>query len=423
LKSVYKHIAEIAANIFYPSLLLVVATMSFICISCGREQEHSALMHPECKYCGDLLEWKSDPDIRVVNLLPPPQEFTLWRYSLLLPVSAEGKRVTLSEGGTPLHFADRLSSKLDMDELFLKNEGKNPTGSFKDRGMSVAVSIARSMGFERAICASTGNTASSMAAYCAKADMEACVIVPEGHVAPAKLKQSQAYGATVVEVRGNFDQALQMVREISAERGYALMNSINPFRIEGQKTAAFEICDQLSSAPDWLVIPVGNGGNITSYWKGFREFRALGVINTLPRLVAVQASGASPIANAFNAGSDAPVFVERPETAASAIRIGRPANWKRALRALVESEGRAVAVNDSDIANARLQLAEEEGLLAEMASASTIAAASKLRREGTIKSDDTVVCVITGNGLKDLDDEIRGETLKAEGISELRKML
>ena len=377
--------------------------MKFRCIKCGHLAPLDPMSSPYCQVCGDLTEWVNERKASVSALLPPPQEFTLWRYASLLPEINEERIVSLSEGGTPLQYSDRLSEKIGIDELFIKNEGRNPTGSFKDRGMSVAMTMARSAGYRAAVCASTGNTAASMAAYAAKAGIGAYVVVPRGKIARAKLKQAAVFGARILEVEGNFDQALSIVKRLTGKRGLAIMNSVNPLRIEGQKTAAFEVCDQLSSAPDWLIIPVGNGGNITSYWKGFKEFRELGAVTSLPRLVAVQAEGASPVVSSLNEGSEEISFVDEPETTASAIRIGRPANWRRAMGAVRESSGIAVAVSDREIVAARRLIADHEGLLVEQASASTVAAAIQLKQRGAIRKDETVVCITTGNGLKDVD--------------------
>ncbi len=397
--------------------------MNFRCISCGSVSSGDPSSSPFCPKCGDLSEWESNRKPSVGGLLPPPQEFTLWRYASLLPEIDEGGIVSLSEGGTPLQYSDGLARSVGIGELFIKNEGRNPTGSFKDRGMSVAMTLAKAAGFSSSICASTGNTAASMAAYSAKASMKPFVIVPRGKVARAKLKQTAIYGATILEVDGNFDMALDMVRDLSGKGGPAIMNSINPFRIEGQKTGAFEVCDQLSSAPDWLIIPVGNGGNMTAYWKGFKEFRSIGAVSSLPRLVAVQAEGASPIVRSMREGSEGLIPFEMPETVATAIRIGKPANWKRAMRAVKESNGLAVTVTDDEIIRARRLIASEEGSLVELASASTVAAAIQLKEKGAIRKDETVVCVTTGNGLKDINEASEPATTIISSAGELRSLL
>jgi threonine synthase len=288
--------------------------------------------------------------------------------------------VTLGEGGTPLIPAPALSERTGCD-VWLKLEGANPTGSFKDRGMTVAVSAAIHEGAEAVICASTGNTAASAAAYAARAGLRGAVIVPEGKIATGKLAQALMHGARVVALRGNFDQALQLVRELVDRHPIALVNSINRFRIEGQKTGAFEVCDQLGDAPDVLCIPVGNAGNVTAWWKGFREYE------TAPRMHGYQAEGAAPLVRG------APV--ENPETVASAIRIGNPARWEEAMDAFTSSRGEVRAVSDDEILDAYALLGEREGVFCEPASAASVAGLLKYGAEGR------VVCVLTGHGLKD----------------------
>jgi threonine synthase len=288
--------------------------------------------------------------------------------------------VTLGEGGTPLVPAPALSERTGC-EVWLKLEGANPTGSFKDRGMTVAVSAAMRDGAEAVVCASTGNTAASAAAYAARAGVRGAVIVPEGKIATGKLAQALMHGARVVALRGNFDQALELVLELVDRNPIALVNSINPFRIEGQKTGAFEVCDQLGEAPDVLCIPVGNAGNVTAWWKGFREYAVA------PRLHGYQAEGAAPLVRG------APV--ENPETVASAIRIGNPARWEEAMDAFTSSRGEVRAVSDDEILDAYSFLGEREGVFAEPASAAAVAGLLKYGAEGR------VVCVLTGHGLKD----------------------
>jgi threonine synthase len=288
--------------------------------------------------------------------------------------------VTLGEGGTPLIPAPVLSERTGCD-VWLKLEGTNPTGSFKDRGMTVAVSAAVSEGAEAVVCASTGNTAASAAAYAARAGLRGAVIVPEGKIATGKLAQALMHGARVVALRGNFDQALEIVRELADRHPIALVNSVNPFRIEGQKTGAFEVCDQLGEAPDVLCVPVGNAGNVTAWWKGFREYEVA------PRLHGYQAAGAAPLVQG------APV--ENPETVASAIRIGNPARWEEAMDAFTSSRGEVRAVSDEEILAAYALLGEREGVFCEPASAASVAGLLKYGAEGR------VVCVLTGHGLKD----------------------
>jgi threonine synthase len=288
--------------------------------------------------------------------------------------------VTLGEGGTPLVPAEHLS-ELTGCEVWLKLEGANPTGSFKDRGMTVAVSAAKAEGAEAVICASTGNTAASAAAYAARGGMRGAVIVPEGKIATGKLAQALMHGARVIALRGNFDQALTLVRELTRRHPMALVNSINDLRVEGQKTGAFEVCDELGEAPDVLCIPVGNAGNVTSWWKGFQEYESA------PRMHGYQAEGAAPLVNG------APV--ENPETVASAIRIGNPARWEDAMSAFTSSRGEIRAVSDAEILDAYALLGAREGVFCEPASAASVAGLLRYGAEGR------VVCVLTGHGLKD----------------------
>jgi threonine synthase len=288
--------------------------------------------------------------------------------------------VTLGEGGTPLVPAEHLS-ELTGCEVWLKLEGANPTGSFKDRGMTVAVSAAKADGAEAVICASTGNTAASAAAYAARGGLRGAVIVPEGKIATGKLAQALVHGARVIALRGNFDQALTLVRELTRRHPIALVNSINEFRVEGQKTGAFEVCDELGEAPDMLCIPVGNAGNVTSWWKGFQEYESA------PRMLGYQAEGAAPLVNG------APV--EHPETVASAIRIGNPARWEDAMSAFTSSRGEIRAVSDAEILDAYALLGAREGVFCEPASAASVAGLLRYGAEGR------VVCVLTGHGLKD----------------------
>jgi threonine synthase len=302
---------------------------------------------------------------------------SLWRYRDRLPVEP---LVTLGEGGTPLVEAPSLSERTGC-EVWLKLEGCNPTGSFKDRGMTVAVSAAVREGAEAVVCASTGNTAASAAAYAARAGLRGAVIVPEGKIATGKLAQALMHGARVIALRGNFDQALALVRELVDKHPMALVNSINDFRMEGQKTGAFEVSDELGGAPDVLCIPVGNAGNVTAWWRGFQE------VGEAPRLHGYQAEGAAPLVRG------APV--EQPETVASAIRIGNPARWEDAMNAFTSSRGEVRAVSDGEILDAYALLGASEGVFCEPASAASVAGLLKYGAEGR------VVCVLTGHGLKD----------------------
>jgi threonine synthase len=317
------------------------------------------------------------------------------RYASYLPVTERTPRITLGEGGTPLVRAHALERETGVPEIWLKVEGQNPTGSFKDRGMVVAVAKALEDGARMVLCASTGNTAASAAAYAARAGMSCTVILPAGQVAAGKLAQAIAHGARVVAVRGPFDAALAVVRTLAEQGEATLVNSVNPHRLEGQKTAAFEICEAFGEAPDALFIPVGNAGNITAYWKGFVEAARTGLARQRPRMYGYQAAGAAPLV------SGAPVA--EPETVATAIRVGNPASWKGAVAARDESGGAIDAVTDDEILDAYGFLARCEGVFAEPASAAAIAGLRKRARAGGRGAAKRVVCVLTGNGMKDPD--------------------
>jgi len=314
------------------------------------------------------------------------------KYKNYLPVTDKTPIVTLCEGNTPLIKADNLAKAIGLDiELYLKYEGLNPTGSFKDRGMTMAVTKAKEEGSDSIICASTGNTSASAAAYAAKAKMQCCVLIPDGHIAMGKLSQAMMYGAKIIAIDGNFDEALNAVREISAKHPITLVNSVNPYRIEGQKTGAFEIIDELEDAPDYHFIPVGNAGNITAYWKGYKEYFADKKSTKLPKMMGIQAAGAAPIVMGHK--------IDNPETIATAIRIGNPASWKFAEAARDESEGAIDMVTDEEILNAYRLITREEGIFAEPGSIASIAGLIKLKNQ--IKPKSKVVCILTGNGLKD----------------------
>ncbi len=322
------------------------------------------------------------------------------RYAALLPVSGATPVVTLAEGDTPLVRAPRLAAAVGGGlDLYLKCEGLNPTGSFKDRGMTVAVSKALERGARVVVCASTGNTSASAAAYAARAGLRCVVLIPEGNVALGKLAQALMCGATTLQVRGNFDVALALVRQLGESDAVEVVNSINPARLEGQKTAAFEICDALGDAPDYHFLPVGNAGNITAYWKGYREYHAEGQSDTLPRMMGFQAAGAAPLVDG------APVA--RPDTVASAIRIGNPASWQGARAALDESGGHIGKVTDAEILEAYKLAASTEGVFVEPASAAALAGLIQCRREGRIEAGSIVAVTLTGHGLKDPDAAVQ----------------
>ncbi|MCD6288266.1 MAG: threonine synthase [Candidatus Hydrogenedentes bacterium] len=328
-------------------------------------------------------------------------------YRQYLPVTDATPVITLNEGNTPLIQADNLSRAIDERlDIYLKYEGLNPTGSFKDRGMTMAVSKAIEDGAKAVMCASTGNTSASAAAYSAKAGIKCVVLIPEGAIALGKLSQALIHNAQVLAVDGNFDDALRLVRSITDNYPITLVNSINPYRIEGQKTGAFEIVDSLGDAPDFHAIPVGNAGNITAYWKGYREYRDAGKSDNLPRMIGFQAAGSAPIV----AGHP----IEKPETFATAIRIGNPASWKQAEQAAADSTGGIWAVTDDEIREAYKMLAATEGIFAEPASAASVAGVRKLVKEGFFDSVTPrdgekirIVCILTGHGLKDPDAAIR----------------
>ena len=315
-------------------------------------------------------------------------------YRRFLPVTSATPVVTLQEGGTPLLPAPRLSERMGA-QVYLKYEGVNPTGSFKDRGMTMAISKALEEGAKAVVCASTGNTSASAAAYATRAGLTCAVLIPEGYIALGKLAQALIHGARVLQIRGNFDHALALVRQMAEKEAVTLVNSVNPYRIEGQKSAAFEIADVLGDGPDMHCIPVGNAGNITAYWKGYVEYREAGLLETLPKMHGFQAAGAAPIV----AGHP----IERPETIATAIRIGNPASWQAAVQAADESGGAILAVTDDDILEAYRFLAGVEAVFCEPASAASVAGLIKI---GPPFPGATIVCTLTGHGLKDPDRAI-----------------
>lgn len=330
------------------------------------------------------------------------------RYRDYLPITDKTPIITLKEGDTPLIEAKSISEAVGGGvKVYLKYEGLNPTSSFKDRGMTMAVSKALEEGAAAVMCASTGNTSASAAAYAAKAKMKCIVLIPEGAIALGKLAQALIHGAQVIAVKGNFDDALELVKEITSKHPIKLVNSLNPYRIEGQKTGAFEICDSLGKPPDYHAIPVGNAGNITAYWKGYKEYKEKGKIASLPKMIGFQASGAAPIVNKK--------VIKKPETIATAIRIGNPASWKQAEAARDESGGLIEAVTDDEILNAYKFLAGKEGVFVEPASAASVAGVLKLGKQGyfntqkpanSLTRSPIIVCILTGHGLKDPDRAI-----------------
>ena len=342
-------------------------------------------------------------------------------YRKFLPVTDGTPVVTLGEGNTPLIRATRLAEQIAPGiDLYLKFEGMNPTGSFKDRGMTMAISKAVESGAKAVICASTGNTSASAAAYGARAGLAVYVLIPAGKIAMGKLSQAMMHQATVIQIEGNFDQALTIVKELSAACRIELVNSINPYRIEGQKTGAMEVCDQLGDAPTIHALPVGNAGNITAYWKGYQEYRAANQSTRLPRMVGFQAAGAAPIVLGR--------IVENPQTVASAIRIGNPASWEAASMAVKESTGAIDSVTDEEILQAYRAVAAAEGVFCEPASAASVAGIMKLNKQGALREGEIVVCTLTGHGLKDADTAIsvsvQPKTVRAtrEDVARLLRM-
>ncbi|MBE9032686.1 threonine synthase [filamentous cyanobacterium LEGE 11480] len=331
-----------------------------------------------------------------------PRSGTAWRglieeYRRYLPVTDSTPVVTLREGNTPLIPVPTIAAEIGKGvRVFVKYDGLNPTGSFKDRGMTMAVTKAKEAGGEAVICASTGNTSAAAAAYARRAGMRAYVLIPDGYVALGKLAQALMYGAEVIAIKGNFDRALELVKESAEKYPVTLVNSLNPFRLQGQKTAAFEVTDGLGNAPDWLCIPVGNAGNITAYWMGFNEYYQEGRCTKLPRMMGFQAAGSAP----FVQGG----IVKDPETIATAIRIGNPANYDKALKVRAESNGEFNPVTDEEILVAYQKLAAE-GVFCEPASAASVA--GLLKKKDAVPFGATIVCVLTGNGLKDPDTAIK----------------
>lgn len=344
------------------------------------------------------------------------------KYREFLPVSDKTPVITINEGNTPLIEAKNLAQKIGFDgQIFLKYEGCNPTGSFKDRGMTMAVSKAKEEGANAIICASTGNTSAAAAAYGAKAGLKTFVLIPDGYIALGKLAQAMMYGAEIIAIDDNFDVALERVQELSSKYPITLVNSVNPYRIEGQKTASFEIIEALGDAPDYLCIPVGNAGNITAYWKGFKEFFEKGIAKSKPKMFGFEAEGAAAIVKGER--------IMHPETFATAIRIGNPASWKQAENARDESNGIIDMVSEEEIANAYKLLANTEGVLAEPASSASVAGLIKSIKAGRVSQDSKVVCVLTGNGLKDPDSamkyaasDIKKTTAKIEDIVKTLKL-
>ncbi len=376
-----------------------------ICVHCAATYAPDQIIYT-CERCGHLLTVEYDLDsIDVSRAEWDRRPLSVWRYREILPV--RGEPITLQEGGTPLYHLEEIGRELGIPELYAKHEGMNPTGSFKDRGMTVGVSMARQLGMASVACASTGNTSASLAAYAAKAGIPCVVLLPAGTVALGKVAQALMHGARVISIRGNFDRALEMVHELCISHGLYLLNSVNPYRLEGQKTIGFEAVDQLGSLPDRIVLPVGNAGNISAIYKGFQELEALGFIDRLPMMTGIQAAGSQPFVRAIEQSLEELIPEPAPETVAPAIRIGAPVNAEKALVAIRATGGTAAAVTDDEILCMQRDLARMEGIGVEPASAASVAGIRKLAEEGLIDRDERIVCVVTGHLLKDPETVVR----------------
>ncbi len=393
----------------------------FRCIRCSREYDPSSVFRCEC---GGLLEVVHEPikwDRHVVDsrLCPmgAPYSSGVWRYKELIhPGLAPNLIVTRPEGNTNLYERRLVSEYAGVSKLSMKHEGENPTGSFKDRGMTVAVSEAVRQGAKAVACASTGNTSASMAAYAAQAGLRGFVFIPEGEISYGKLSQAMAYGSKVVQVPGSFDDAMRIVQEASRELGLYLLNSINPWRVEGQKTIIFELLHQRGwEPPDWIVVPAGNLGNTSAFGKALRELVELGWIEKVPRIASIQAEGAAPFYKMWKSGGTS-LESQKPETVATAIKIGNPVSWEKAIRVIEETDGVVDAVSDAEIMEAKA-VVDVSGVGCEPASAASVAGVRKLVSAGVIGRDEDVVCILTGNLLKDSDATIGYHTGKLKGIA------
>ncbi len=384
-----------------------MANHKVVCWDCGVDVDDPYVN--VCPKCGGLLTVKMD--LESVKEMKPEdlrnEQIGVWRYHPFLPVDPVHK-VSIQEGGTPLYQTKALGEALGVKDSYVKFEGLNPTGSFKDRGMTIGVSHAKELGAKVVGCASTGNTSASLSAYAAKAGIKCAVFLPSGKVAAGKLAQALFFGAKVLSIDGNFDDALALARKMSEEKKIYLLNSINPYRPEGQKSVLFEIMDQLKyNVPDRIILPVGNAANIWAIYKAIKELEEVGWITKIPKLTGIQAEGASPVVKAFEAKSKTFVADESPETIATAIRIGNPISGRKALHAIYDTGGFATTVTDAEIIAAQQLLGKLEGVCVEPASAASVAGLKKLRETGVIDKDEKVVCICTGNGLKDPDTIIQ----------------
>ncbi|MGC9516914.1 MAG: threonine synthase [Methanomicrobiales archaeon] len=388
------------------------------CISCGMEYEDNEIIYT-CKECGSILEVICD--VEVSKEIFECRKSTMWKYKEFMPVD-ESNIVSLEEGGTPFCKCDKLGKKLGVD-LYVKVEGSNPTGSFKDRGMSVGITKAIELGVNAVGCASTGNTSASLAAYAARAGLNCIVLLPSGKVALGKLAQAMFHGANVISVKGNFDEALEAVTALALEGKLYLLNSVNPYRLEGQKTIGYEIIDDLGwKSPDRIILPVGNAGNISAIWKGIKEFHRAGFMDDLPMMTGIQAEGAAPIVKAIREGKEDIIPFENPETVATAIRIGAPVSSLKAIRAINESDGYAETVTDPEILSAQKLLARTEGIGVEPASAASIAGLIKLVNSGVVDKNEKVTCIVTGHLLKDPDTAISACTKPVEVDADINEL-
>ena len=380
-----------------------MAAHKVICWDCGAEVEDPFVN--TCPRCGGLLTVKMELE-KVKEMKPQDLRSTpigVWRYAPFMPVDPAHK-VSIQEGGTPLYPTKALGAEIGVENTFVKFEGLNPTGSFKDRGMTMGVSHAKELGAQVVGCASTGNTSAALAAYAAKAGMKCAVFLPSGKVAMGKLAQALFFGAKVLSIDGNFDDALALARKMADERKLYLLNSINPYRPEGQKSVLFEIMDQLNyEVPDRIILPVGNAANIWAVYKALTELEEVGWIDKMPMLTGIQAEGAAPVARAFAAEAKDFVPEQNPETVATAIRIGNPVSGRKALKAIYSTGGYCTTGNDDEIIKAQQLLGRREGVCVEPASAASVAGLKKLREMGIADKDERVVCICTGNGLKDPD--------------------
>lgn len=389
------------------------------CITCGAEYDLNEIIYT-CTKCNSVLEVLCAPEVS--KDIFSCRKSTMWKYREFMPVDPS-KIVSLGEGGTPFCKCDKLGEKLGID-LYVKVEGSNPTGSFKDRGMSVGITKAIELGVDTVGCASTGNTSASLAAYAARAGLRCIVLLPSGKVALGKLAQAMFHGAEVLSVRGNFDEALETITALALQGKLYLLNSVNPFRLEGQKSIGFEIVDDLGwKSPDRIILPVGNAGNISAIWKGVKEFHRAGFMEDLPMMAGIQAEGAAPIVRAVRENKEDIIPFENPETVATAIRIGAPVSAKKALAAIYESDGLAETVTDEEILSAQKLLARTEGIGVEPASAASIAGLIKLLDNGEVDKNEQVVCIVTGHLLKDPDTAINACVEPVEVDADINELL